>query len=203
VSEPVSLLARKTPKNVFNNQIGPVFGSFKGRLHGAFSMCVSMSDKPFDAEACDIGGQASATNGGCQTVKNTECTMYIIRETILQTHIKNALCNRPLRSKRGSVQNDRFFYAITRNTWCHELLAYLFLIYMLVDRTDWDGLSKANPIFWSHLAFKTPISSLVIGCVTAMKMRLRTLLHSRRSQADAVGSYAKSMKGVTCDTSAS
>jgi hypothetical protein len=23
--------------------------SFKGRLHGAFSMCVSMSDKPFDA----------------------------------------------------------------------------------------------------------------------------------------------------------
>jgi hypothetical protein len=43
----------------------------------------------------------------------------------------------------------------------------------------------------------------VIGCVTAMKMRLRTLLHSRRSQADAVGSYAKSMKGVTCDTSAS
>jgi hypothetical protein len=39
--------------------------------------------------------------------------------------------------------------------------------------------------------------------VTAMKMRLRTLLHSRRSQADAVGSYAKSMKGVTCDTSAS
>jgi hypothetical protein len=38
----------------------------------------------------------------------------------------------------------------------------------------------------------------VIGCVTAVKMRLRTLLHSRRSQADAVGSYAKSMKGVTC-----
>jgi hypothetical protein len=32
---------------------------------------------------------------------------------------------------------------------------------------------------------------------------LRTLLHSRRSQAYAVGSYAKSMKGVTCDTSAS
>jgi hypothetical protein len=32
---------------------------------------------------------------------------------------------------------------------------------------------------------------------------LRTLLHSRRSQADAVSIYAKSMKGVTCDTSAS
>jgi hypothetical protein len=28
-------------------------------------------------------------------------------------------------------------------------------------------------------------------------------LHSHRSQADAVGSYEKSMKGVTCDTSAS
>jgi hypothetical protein len=26
-------------------------------------MCVSLSDKPFDAEACNIGGQASATNG--------------------------------------------------------------------------------------------------------------------------------------------
>jgi hypothetical protein len=37
--------------------------SFKGRLQGAFSMCVSMSDKPFDAEACDIGWQASATIG--------------------------------------------------------------------------------------------------------------------------------------------
>jgi hypothetical protein len=35
----------------------------KGRLHGAFSMCVFMSDKPFDVEACDIGGHASATNG--------------------------------------------------------------------------------------------------------------------------------------------
>ena len=36
-----------------------------------------------------------------------------------------------------------------------------------------------------------------------MKRRLRTLLHSRRSQADAVGSYANGMKGVTCNTSAS
>jgi hypothetical protein len=26
-------------------------------------MCVFMSDKPFDAKACDIGGHASATNG--------------------------------------------------------------------------------------------------------------------------------------------
>jgi hypothetical protein len=28
-----------------------------------FLMCVFMSDKPFDAEACDIGGHASATKG--------------------------------------------------------------------------------------------------------------------------------------------
>jgi hypothetical protein len=43
-------------------------------------MCVSMSDKTFDAEACDIGGQASVTNGLSD----------------IETHIKNALCNRPL-----------------------------------------------------------------------------------------------------------
>jgi hypothetical protein len=52
----------------------------KGQLHGAFSMCVFMSDKPFDAEACDIGGHASATNGLSD----------------IKTHIKNATCNRPL-----------------------------------------------------------------------------------------------------------
>jgi hypothetical protein len=44
---------------------------------------------------------------------------------------------------------------------------------------------------------------IVIGCVTTMKIRLRTLLHGRRSTAYAVGSYANSMKGVTCDASAS
>jgi hypothetical protein len=43
----------------------------------------------------------------------------------------------------------------------------------------------------------------VIGCVTAMKIRLRTLLRTQAAQADAVASYANSMKGVTCDTSAS
>jgi hypothetical protein len=59
---------------------------FKGRLHGAFSMCVSMSDKPFDAEACDMSGQASATNGLSD----------------IKTHIENAPCNRPLTTKRIS-----------------------------------------------------------------------------------------------------
>jgi hypothetical protein len=37
--------------------------SLKVRLHGTFFMCVFKSVKPFDAEACDIGGNASATNG--------------------------------------------------------------------------------------------------------------------------------------------
>jgi hypothetical protein len=39
------------------------FKSLKGRLHGAFLMCVFMSDKLFDAEACVIGGQAFAKKG--------------------------------------------------------------------------------------------------------------------------------------------
>jgi hypothetical protein len=56
----------------------------RGRLHGAFSMCVSMSDKPFDAEACNIGGQASASNG------LTDLSNGL-------TDMKNAPCNRPLR----------------------------------------------------------------------------------------------------------
>jgi hypothetical protein len=54
--------------------------ALRGRLHGAFSMCVFMSGEPFDAEACDIGGQASATNGTPD----------------MKTHIENAACNRPL-----------------------------------------------------------------------------------------------------------
>jgi hypothetical protein len=45
-------------------------------------MCVSMSDKPFDAEACDIGGQASATNG-------------LTGATNGLSDMKNAPCNRP------------------------------------------------------------------------------------------------------------
>jgi hypothetical protein len=42
-----------------------------------------------------------------------------------------------------------------------------------------------------------------IGCVTTMKIRLRALLRKQAAQADVVASYANSMKGVTCDTSAS
>jgi hypothetical protein len=40
-------------------------------------MCVSMSDKPFDAEACDIGGQASATNG-LSEMKTPSKTHHVI-----------------------------------------------------------------------------------------------------------------------------
>jgi hypothetical protein len=47
-------------------------------------MCVSMSDKPFDAEARDIGGQASATNG------LTDATNGL-------SDMKKAPCNQPLR----------------------------------------------------------------------------------------------------------
>jgi hypothetical protein len=52
----------------------------------------------------------------------------------------------------------------------------------------------------------TPPASSVYYCNRVrdrMKRRLRALLHSRRSQTDAVGSHAKGMKGVTCNTSAS
>jgi hypothetical protein len=55
----------------------------RGRLHGAFFMCGSMSDKPFNAEAYDIGGQASATNGVSDATNGL-------------TDMKNAPCNRPL-----------------------------------------------------------------------------------------------------------
>jgi hypothetical protein len=44
-----------------------------------------MSDKPFDAEACDIGGQASATNGLSD----------------IKTHIENAPCNPPQKKKKS------------------------------------------------------------------------------------------------------
>jgi hypothetical protein len=52
-------------------------------------MCVSLSDKPFDAEACDIGGQASAATNGLSDATNGLSDM------------KNAPCNRPLRNIRS------------------------------------------------------------------------------------------------------
>jgi hypothetical protein len=42
-----------------------------------------MSDKPFDPETCDIGGQVSATNGLSDATNGL-------------TDMKNAPCNRPL-----------------------------------------------------------------------------------------------------------
>jgi hypothetical protein len=52
-----------------------------GRLHGAFSMCIFMSDKPFVAEACPPMSHGSASNGLSD----------------IETHIENAPCNRPLK----------------------------------------------------------------------------------------------------------
>jgi hypothetical protein len=51
-----------------------------------------MSDKLFDAEACDIGGQASATNGSPD----------------MKTHIENAACNRPLKQRKIRHWEYRF-----------------------------------------------------------------------------------------------
>jgi hypothetical protein len=72
--------------------------SLKGRLHGAFLMCVSMSDKPFDAEVCNIGGRASATNGLSD----------------MKTHIENAPCNRPLKAN--------ICRSIPLNTWNNMII---------------------------------------------------------------------------------
>jgi hypothetical protein len=55
----------------------------KGRLHGAFLMCIFMSDKPFVAEACPPMSHGSASNGLSD----------------IETHIENAPCNRPLTQK--------------------------------------------------------------------------------------------------------
>jgi hypothetical protein len=67
----------------------------RGRLHGAFSMCVFMSDKPFVAEACPPKSHASASNGLSD----------------IETHIKIAPCNRPLskdlRHNIGFVAQER------------------------------------------------------------------------------------------------
>jgi uncharacterized integral membrane protein len=56
---------------------------------------------------------------------------------------------------------------------------------------------------WDFKMLVPRLLAIVIGCVTAMKMRLHRLLRMQRAQADAVASYKNGMKGVTCDTSAS
>jgi hypothetical protein len=79
----------------------------------------------------------------------------------------------------------------------------------LVHATFEQALKRLESVI-IFLSEYIPLSNLtisgyrgVIGCVTAMKIRLRILLRTQRAQADAVASYANSMKGVTCDTSAS
>jgi hypothetical protein len=69
-----------------------------------------MSDKPFDAKACDMGGQASATNGLSD----------------IKTHIENAPCNRPLRTVSTCVLScDSIFDlvpALARQRICQAIL---------------------------------------------------------------------------------
>jgi hypothetical protein len=60
---------------------------------------------------------------------------------------------------------------------------------------------RENPILRSR--YLTEEEAFVIGCVTAMNIRLRALLRKLRAQANAVASYANSMKGVTCVSSGS
>jgi hypothetical protein len=72
----------------------------KGRLHGAFWMCVFISDKPFVAEACDIGGYASATNG-LSDIKTPSKTHRVI----------DPLCRQATRCSR---RNDYYDLAIFR-----------------------------------------------------------------------------------------
>jgi hypothetical protein len=82
-------------------------------------MCVSMFDKPFDAEACDIGGQASATNGLSD----------------MKTHIKNASCNRPLmhvfeitvKSLVHNMLQNCFRYALIMIQICFINASYMYL----------------------------------------------------------------------------
>jgi hypothetical protein len=81
-----------------------------------FSMCVSMSDKPFDAEACNIGGQVSATNGltdatkGLSDMKNAPCIIDPLSEfttTFPGNHGRNR--------NRDSLPKTRFFSLSRKN----------------------------------------------------------------------------------------
>jgi hypothetical protein len=94
---------------------GPTDGrktAFRGRLHGAFSMCVSMSDKPFDAEACDMGGQASASNG------LTDASGGL-------SDMKNAPCNRPLKLENKAQDGHTFCVHLMRFVFKCQMSIYL------------------------------------------------------------------------------
>jgi hypothetical protein len=60
-------------------------------------MWFSMSNKPFDAVACDFGGQASATNG------LTDATNGL-------SDMKNAPCNRPLNRSFSDLLRFQFIF---------------------------------------------------------------------------------------------
>jgi hypothetical protein len=64
-----------------------------------------MSGEPFDAEACDIGGQAAATNGLPD----------------MKTHIKNAACNRPLKNSSHNLRRlqKKIFFSLNNMKHFH------------------------------------------------------------------------------------
>jgi hypothetical protein len=54
------------------SKLSPAQYRLRGRLHGAFLMCVFMSDKPFVAKACPPMSHASASNGLSDIETHTE-----------------------------------------------------------------------------------------------------------------------------------
>jgi hypothetical protein len=70
-------------------------------------MCVFMSDKLFDAEACDIGGQAASATNGLSDMKTTPSkTHRIIDPLRLLADAGNNKSNYDEQRKR-SGQTDR------------------------------------------------------------------------------------------------
>jgi hypothetical protein len=78
---PKPLKIENHKENILQKKIKNIL---RGRLHGAISMCVFMSDKPIVAEACPPMSHASAD---------------------IETHILNAPCNRPKHNLKKTHKN--------------------------------------------------------------------------------------------------
>jgi hypothetical protein len=75
----------------------------KGRLHGAFSMCVFMSGEPFVAEACDIGLRQKSQPMGLDLLPILPCALPSCSAV--------AIVGRRARTQQH-CQNGRFFLLI-------------------------------------------------------------------------------------------
>jgi hypothetical protein len=112
-------------------------------------MCVFMSDKPFDAEACDIGGHASATNGlsDMKTPSKTHRVIDPLLSSLL--HIQK---RRTLRSLAPPFAHDT-----QRKTLCgKKALAYCDRIYYLLPmQSVWVSVPLPAPhlILWIAINF--------------------------------------------------